>query len=170
MNIKEALKNYGCLTLFFLPFVAGFLYLQYYIVSNVCTMYKTRNWIEIPAKINFTDQVYSSSKGSSSSQTIVEYSYVYNQEAHTNKKIGFFYHTDNIEDHAGIYTKLESADSVLAYVNPLNPTEAVLTTTPSKTFYVIIAFDLVFGVFLTLFLFIPLFIKNKFKNNLIFDL
>ena len=132
---KAALKGFGCLTLFALPFAAvgvGMTWWCTHIASRYSAM---QTWVEVPATIRSTELKMSrGAKHSTTYQAVAVYSYKFDGQKFTGEKVGIDGGSDNIghfqqDAYRELKQHLDKHQPFHCYVNPNKPSEAVLYRT-----------------------------------------
>ena len=158
--MKKNKKNsrWFSVLLFSFPFIGIGLFIGYSAVSCVVKWQAMKSWTEVPATIQTVDldvkHKTSHHRGRTSSSTTykVTANYIYNYEgqSYTGSRVTMHSGSDSFSYHKEIYTELsrckESGQTFHCYVNPENPSQAILFRVPRwETVYSYFAFMLLFG-------------------------
>ncbi|NQX02665.1 DUF3592 domain-containing protein [bacterium] len=132
----------GGLALFGLPFLAAGLFLSWLYFSEYLKWWDARSWQEVPCWIDSTDLKTSRGDDSTSYKALATYRYQYAGRDYRSERVSFHPGSDNVGDFqkqahrelkayvvgksAGRDPQLDSRKPFRCYVNPQNPSEAVL--------------------------------------------
>lgn len=126
---------------------------------------QAKGWIPVSANIEKTDITSHSNKGTVSHEVIVRYLYVIEGKKYSGNRIAFGYGMNNIDDHDGLYSKLENSKKVLVYVNPSNNEESVIVPGMNDSITGLLIFTILWNSFIVVFGILPFVIKGVDKNN-----
>jgi hypothetical protein len=131
MTLTKSGRGLGCLILFALPFAAAGLFVGYLAIRSLATWYEARDWVETPARILQTDLEVNQDSDSTTYQVTALYEYRRENQTHTSDRVGLSSGSDNVgsfhqDRHAELSRYQISGESFRCFVNPDNPTEALL--------------------------------------------
>ncbi|WP_281232621.1 DUF3592 domain-containing protein [Flavobacterium gelatinilyticum] len=163
---KDKLKAYGCLGLFFLPFVAVGIWTLYKSVCNVYNSQKTDDWKKVTALVDKIDiEYHSDSDGGETSEVIIQYKYAIHNVNYTGTKIAYGYGNSNVEEHSQLFYKLEKAKKIAVFVNPDDYSEAVIIRGMNSSIVFLLVFSIIWNSLISFFL-LPLLMKKNSKFNI----
>jgi hypothetical protein len=122
----------GCVGLFALPFAAGGVAAAWMIAASLWSAAVMRDWVETPARLLESDFKQSSdSDGGSTGRATARYEYSFAGQRYESKRVAVDEGSDNIGAYhrdraAELQAALESGGEFRCYVNPDEPSEAVL--------------------------------------------
>ncbi|MCB0323618.1 MAG: DUF3592 domain-containing protein [Bdellovibrionales bacterium] len=136
----------GCLALFLLPFAAGGALGAYLLLSTIWKAVEAGSWTPVPARIVSTELTSHRIDDSTTYQVLAQYEYQVQVKTFTGERVTLHGGADNIGSfHQDAFQVLDrhrqSGEPFTAYVNPLDPSEAILY--PSVRFGML----LLYGVF-----------------------
>lgn len=130
---KSATKNgFGFLILFAIPFAAVGVGVGYRQAGEFVAYWNMRSWVETPAKIVRAKlESHDDSDGGTTYQATAEYAYRYQGQPYTATRVAVHGGSDNIgsfqhDAHRQLSEHQQSGQMFRCYVNPANPSEAVL--------------------------------------------
>ncbi len=136
MTSPNRQMNSGCLFLFCLPFAGVGVFMLGWLAVTLATHLEMKHWEEVPAFIQKTELKKSTSTDSdghtsTTFQTTATYTYEFGDRHYTSSKVSLHSGSDNLGSYQQrIYQELrqyrQSKDSFRCFVNPENPTKAVL--------------------------------------------
>lgn len=129
MNLINVKAGKGCLVLFFIPFVCIGLISLFYSINKGYQGYASKDWERTSANVEKVDFEIRTSSGRNSGTSYlvnIKYNYLINNKRYTNDRISFGYGANNTDNHSQIYRVLEDAKTIVVYVNPKDPTDAVI--------------------------------------------
>lgn len=129
MNLINVKASKGCLVLFFIPFICIGLISMFYSINKGYEGYSSRDWERTRANVEKVDFEIRTSSGRNSGTSYlvnIKYNYLINNKRYTNDKVSFGYGANNTDNHSQIYRVLEAAKTIVVYVNPKDPNEAVI--------------------------------------------
>lgn len=164
MNIKELKEkktSWGCVILFFMPFVLVGLWTFFSSIINIYNSEKTQNWPKVIANVkNVKLDYHNDDDGGESYEVKIKYEYLINNKKYQSEKVGFGYGMNGTEDHESLFYKLENSKKVIAYVNPNNNSDSILIKGINNSIIGMLIFSIMWNSLLSIFL-IPLFTKDN---------
>jgi len=148
---QKKLGGSGCLLLFGLPFLAVGIGASWILISQLLQLHQMQSWPEIPAYISESSLKTHRSSKSTTYTVKAEYTYIYQDRRYQSQRVSIDIGSDNVDSFA------QEAASELAqyrgqerpfrcYVNPDDPTQAVLYREPRPGMLAFIAvFAVMFG-------------------------
>ncbi len=136
----------GCITLFSLPFIAAGIFSFYTIVTTVYAWYEVQSWEETPVRILEVELIKKRNGDGSAYDVTARYEYTYHGNEFSGETVDCYKGSDNIgtyhqDVHAELLSHKNSGQLFRCYVNPGDPSKAVLY----RTFrFELIGFTLVF--------------------------
>jgi len=129
--LTKSSRGLGCLILFALPFAAAGLFVGYLASRSLVTWYEARDWVETPAHILQADLEVNQGSDSTTYQVTARYEYLWGNQTHTSERVGLSGGSDNVgsfhqDRHAELSRYQSSGDSFRCFVDPTDPTEAIL--------------------------------------------
>jgi hypothetical protein len=146
MKPKRASQQFstGCLSLFGLPFFAAGIFISWLYFSPIWNWWNAQRWVEVPCWIESAGLKESSGDDSTTYKAVASYHYIYQGKTYHGDRVSFSTGSDNVGDfqhdihrelseYAGkkpagaeLDPKAQGAEPFRCYVNPANPSEAVL--------------------------------------------
>jgi hypothetical protein len=129
MNTEELKKektSWGCVILFFTPFVLIGLWSFFFCIINIYNSEKTQNWRKVIANVNNVKLDCDIDDGAESYVVKINYEYLINNKKYQSKKVGFGYGMNGTEDHGSLFSKLENSKKIIAFVNPKDNSDSIL--------------------------------------------
>ncbi|MDY7093636.1 MAG: DUF3592 domain-containing protein [Acidobacteriota bacterium] len=128
---KDTRKGLGCLILFALPFAAIGVVMAVLIGMSFWESYQMRQWVEVPAVIEDAQLETHRGDDSTSYSVTARYTYRFEGASYESTKVGIHSGSDNIGSYQErMARRLEryrdSGDPYRAFVNPEDPSQAVL--------------------------------------------
>lgn len=169
--IVTKIKGYGCIGLFFLPFILVGIGTLGYSLINIYNSERAKNWTKVTATVeNLKLEYESDSDGDWTEVVNIRYKYAINKKEYLGSKIAFGYGGNNTEGHSSLFSRLENAKKIVVFVNPGNSSEAIIIPGINNSTVGLLIFSIMWNSLLSIF-FIPLFLKEgskfDFKNVLI---
>jgi hypothetical protein len=132
MNMSTSTKSgIGCLVLFALPFAAVGIGMTGWAGYDVYTWQRMQSWMAVPAQILELDLHENHGDDSTTYQVTARYEYYYDELPYYSDRVCIGFGADNIGSfHQDLYAQLQAqqrTDSVVCYVNPERPDEAILS-------------------------------------------
>lgn len=125
--MKFSKTNIGCLTLLFLPMMLAGLIFSYGTICSVIKAIDTNNWNKTRATIESLNvQTNRVGHETYTYKVFPVYTYSVNGKTYEGKKVAMGYGLRNKKVHHSIMEKMENAKSIMVYVNPTNPEDAVI--------------------------------------------
>jgi hypothetical protein len=149
-------KGAWFVVLFALPFLVGGVAVLVYAGTRWWLYLAARSWKSVPATIQRVELEDSSDGDGLTYAVTADYTYQVGGRAHTGHRVGIMGGTDsNYSKHSARYLELrrhrDTGQPFLAFVNPDDPSDAVLYRDADEWMYVLVPFGLVFtGVGLSL--------------------
>ncbi|MFH7036906.1 DUF3592 domain-containing protein [Flavobacterium plurextorum] len=151
--------------MFIIPFLLIGLGTLSFSSYNIFKALQAKGWTPVSANIEKTDITSHSNKGTVSHEVIVRYLYVIEGKKYSGKRIAFGYGMNNIDDHDGLYSKLENSKKVLVYVNPSNNEESVIVPGMNDSITGLLIFTILWNSFIVVLGILPFVIKGVDENN-----
>ncbi|MCF6263259.1 MAG: DUF3592 domain-containing protein [Xanthomonadales bacterium] len=134
MKNTEKKSGKGCMTLFAAVFFFAGLVPGGMAVMNIYQVFDARDWVATPSTIVSTELITQRGDDSDTYKAVARYNYQFNGQNYSNDQVGFSKGSDNIGSfHEDAYRELNryrnQQNAFTAWVNPDNPTEAVLYKT-----------------------------------------
>lgn len=131
MDKRSATAGAGCLFFFGLPFAGIGVVMIGLLLSSLWTWTSMQSWVEVPAVIRDTDLVENHSDDGTTYRVEATYAYEYEGQTYSGDRVSIHSGSDNIGSfHQDAYRELlghcNSGKPFRCYVNPRNPSEAVL--------------------------------------------
>ncbi len=140
---SKSLAAGGCLSLFGLPFLGAGLFLSLIYFSGYAKWWRAQSWVEVPCWIESAELERNSGDDSDTHQALATYRYEFEGRSYQGNRVSFHGGSDNIGDfqqeahrelsrHAGGKSSGSQQDArapFRCYVNPANPSEAVIYRT-----------------------------------------
>ncbi|MFB9076509.1 DUF3592 domain-containing protein [Flavobacterium procerum] len=162
---KDKLKAYGCLGLFFLPFVAVGIWTLYKSISNIYDSQKTDDWKKVTAIVEKATIEYDTdSEGTETAKVIIQYKYTIHNVNYTGDKIAYGYGNNNVEEHSVLFSNVEHAKKIAVFVNPDDYSEAVIIKGMNNSIVFLLVFSMLWNSLISFFL-LPLLLKKNTKIN-----
>ena len=125
-------KGAGCLILFALPFAAVGVGATAWIIWDLVTYQRAQGWEEVPAVIVRAElESHSGGDGGPTYEATADYTYQYKGRQYAGSRVSFSTGSDNVgsfqqNTHRTLKKHQKSGEPFRCYVNPSDPTEAVL--------------------------------------------
>jgi len=124
-----------CLFLVSLLFPGGVYFAYSNVIQPLVVLNKARAWVETPAKIlHLGTRSTSGGRSGGSTYIAIRYQYEFNNQTHAselfnplNKITNSEYNVNNYKDYKSFY---DAGEPITCWVNPANPTEAVIDRNP----------------------------------------
>jgi hypothetical protein len=140
---SKSLAAGGCLTLFGLPFLGAGLFMSWLYFSGYVKWWVAQSWVEVPCWIESTELKRNSGDDSDTYKALAAYRYEFGGNIYQGDRVSFQGGSDNIGDfqqeahrELSLYAGGKSSGAEGAtrapfrcYVNPANPSEAVIYRT-----------------------------------------
>lgn len=165
-TVSQKRKKYGCLILFFAPFVLvglGTFFMSLYQFGKVI---QAKGWVPVEAKVLSLDIIWSESSETSTSTIKMEYAYVVGAETFTGTRVSFSPGSTNVEDHGALYDALNHSRVIRIYVNKNDPTESVVIRGVTNGIVFIALFSIMWNALLMVFL-LPMVYKKAQPQKLL---
>ncbi len=163
--IVTKMKGYGCIGLFFLPFVLVGIGTLVYSLNNIYNSQKTGDWTKVTATVEHVKiDRESDGDGGSTEVVYIKYKYAINNKEYLGNRIAFGYGGNNTEEHFLLFSKLENAKKIAAFVDPDNNADAIIIRGINNSIVGLLIFSIMWNSFISFFL-IPLFLKEGSKFN-----
>lgn len=129
--LTKSNRGLGCLILFALPFAVSGLFVGYLAGGNLWTWVEAQDWVETPARILATELETHQDSDSTTYEVTARYEYSWRGQAYIGKRVGLSGGSDNIgsfhqDRHSELAHYLASGEPFRCYVNPEDPSEAIL--------------------------------------------
>ncbi|MFH6999577.1 DUF3592 domain-containing protein [Flavobacterium sp. FlaQc-57] len=157
------IKGYGCIGLFFLPFILVGIWTLFYSLINIYNSQKTEGWNKVPATVEHVQLEYNSdSDGGGTYEVHIGYKYVINNKRYFGNKIAFGYGGNDTEGHSSLFNKLENSKKITVFVDPKDNSNAIIIRGINNSIIGVLIFSIMWNSLLSIF-FIPLFMKEDSK-------
>lgn len=157
------IKGYGCIGLFFLPFVLVGIWTLFYSLINIYNSQRTEYWTKVPATIEHVELEYDSdSDGGGTYEVHIGYKYIINDKQYFGNKIAYGYGGNNTEDHSALFNKLENSKKIAVFVNPKDNSNVIIIKGINNSIIGLLIFSIMWNSLLSIFI-IPLFLKEDSK-------
>jgi hypothetical protein len=164
--IVTRMEGYGCLGLFFLPFVLVGIWILGYSLNNIYNSQKTGDWIKVPATVAHIKLDYDNDTdgGDGIYEVKIGYKYKIGNKEYLGDKIAFGYTASNGKEHVALFSKLENAKKISVFVNPEENSDAIIIKGINNSIIGVLIFSIIWNSSISFFL-IPLFLKKGAKFN-----
>lgn len=162
--MSKKIAAVGCLIMFLAPFlilgIGTFTYSVFGLLQGLTTVY----WEPTTATINECSILNSEDSESYSQEVIISYTYMFAGKTYIGTRISIGYTLNNVEDHSELFEKLKNAEKILVYVNPYNPSKAVIVRGMNNSTFFLFLFSIMWNSLLSVFIF-PYYKWRKEKVN-----
>ncbi|MDQ6470660.1 DUF3592 domain-containing protein [Flavobacterium sp. LHD-80] len=164
--IVTKMKGYGCIGLFFLPFVLVGIGILIYSLNNIYNSQKIKDWTKVTATVAHIKLDYDNDNegGDGIYEVKIGYKYKIGNKEFLGHKIAIGYSGGNGEEHVALFSKLENAKKISVFVNPDNNSEAIIIKGINNSIAGVLIFSIMWNSFVA-FCLIPLFLKKGAKFN-----
>ncbi|MBT8140947.1 MAG: DUF3592 domain-containing protein [Gammaproteobacteria bacterium] len=130
-NKSGVSKGTGCLTIFGLVFLIAGLAVGFFALKNLAASLQASSWVETPAQVVSADLKVNHGDDSTTYKATGSFRYQFNGKTYTSGKLYFGFGSDNVGSfHQDLVNDMRRSQSrqqsMSAWVNPDNPSEAVL--------------------------------------------
>ena len=131
--MNKTQKGLGCLIVFALPFAAAGLLVGFLAIKMLWLWVEVRDWQEVPAHIVQTELITSTGDDSTTYEVEARYLYEFQGQTYEGDRVGLSAGSDNIgsfhqDAHRELFYHQTTGESFRCYVNPQDPSDAVLYT------------------------------------------
>lgn len=131
MKSRSPAAGQGCLTLFALPFAGFGTFMGVLLLNTLWTFASAQHWQPVPAQILAVELQSHHDSKSTTYETTASYQYDFASQSYVGQRVGLQSGGDNVGDwQQQVYSELrayhDSHQSFRAYVNPADPSQAVL--------------------------------------------
>ncbi|MTH15439.1 DUF3592 domain-containing protein [Flavobacterium sp. LC2016-01] len=164
--IVTKMKGYGCIGVFFLPFILVGIWTLGYSLNNIYNSQKTGDWTKVPATVAHIKLDYDndSDGGDGTYEVKIGYKYKIGNKEFLGHKIAIGYSGGNGKEHVALFSKLENAKKIAVFVNPDDSSEAIIIKGINNSIVGVLVFSIMWNSFIS-FCLIPLFLKKGAKFN-----
>lgn len=138
------------------------------LIFSSYSIFKTeqaKSWFPVPANVEKIDIDSRSNKGTMSYEVIIKYSYTIEGKKYLGNRIAFGYGMNNIDDHDGLFSRLERSKKIIVYVNPNDRQECVIVPGMNDSITGLLIFSILWNSFIVALGILPYFIKGVDENN-----
>lgn len=159
------IKGYGCIGLFFLPFVLVGIWTLFYSLINIYNSQRTENWTKVPAIVEHVELAYNSDNdGGGTYEVHIDYKYKINDKEYFGNKIAYGYGGNDTEGHSALFNKLENSKKIAVFVNPKDNSSVIIIRGINNSIIGVLIFSIMWNSLLSIFI-IPLFLRDNSKIN-----
>ena len=166
LKTGDKIKSYGCIGLFFLPFVLVGIGTLFYSLFNIYNSQKTQDWTRVIADVqNVKLDYHDDNDGGGTYVVNINYKYIINNKKYSGNRIAFGYGGNDTDDHSSLFSRLENAKRIVVFVDPNDGSEAGMIKGLNNSIIGLLIFSIMWNSLLSIFI-IPLFIKKETNINL----
>lgn len=165
MSFRNFIIGWGCGLVFILPFLLIGLGCLSFSLYYIFKTEQAKGWIQIPANVQKIDIDSHSNKGTVSYEVIAKYFYTIEGKKYSGDRIAFGYGMNNIDDHDGLFSRLQSSKRIIIYVNPNDKQESVIVPGMNDSIVGLLIFSILWNSFIVALGIVPLFVKGVDRNN-----
>lgn len=149
--MKTKVKKWGCVSLFFAPFVFVGLFTLFSGLKSVYDVIRSEKWIETEARIIDLEIEYNS-RGNSK-KVLISYEYEFEKQKYKGNQLLFGYSMNSFESHGQLYNILSEANKIKLFINPETPKESVIIREFNKGILFLLVFSIMWNSIVFFFLF-----------------